>query len=157
MTIQTDIGAYITGRYQDIIEALAGAAGDGVEMDGIFVDGRSFHSAKLLVGFITTLAAAETLTIAANLQHADDAAGANAEDFGPAFVAAVLATGVVTALPGMVELNANLIGDAVAGDVAVFRGFIRGQATPPLAAASVDVANLSMQLVLGGADVLPAV
>ncbi len=157
MTIQTDIGAYITGRYQDIIEALAGAAGDGVEMDGIFVDGRSFHSAKLLVGFITTLAAAETLTIAANLQHADDAAGANAEDFGPAFVAAILATGVITDAVGMVELNANLIGDLVGGDVAVFRGFIRGQATPTLSAASVDVANLSMQLVLGGADVLPAV
>lgn len=157
MTLQTDIGAYIAGRYQDIIEAVAGGAGDGVEMDGIFVDGRSFHSAKLIVGYITTLAAAETLTIAANLQHADDAAGTNAEDFGPAFVAAILETGALTDATGTVELTANLIGDLVSTDVAVFRGFIRGQATPTLSAASIDVANLAMVLVLGGADVLPAV
>jgi hypothetical protein len=157
MTLQTDIGAYITGRYQDIIEAVAGGAGDAVEMDGIFVDGRSFHSAKLIVGYITTLASAETLTIAANLQHADDAAGANAEDFGPAFTAAILETGVVTGAVGEVELHANLIADEVGGDVAVFRGFIRGQATPTLSAVGTDVANLAMMLVLGGADVLPAV
>jgi hypothetical protein len=39
----------------------------------------------------------------------------------------------------------------------VFRGFIRGQATPTLSAVGTDVANLAMMLVLGGADVLPAV
>ena len=159
MTLQTDIGAYIAGRFQNIVAAVAAGAGDAVEMDGVFVDGRSYHSAKLIVAFEAVLAAAATLSIAANLQHADDLAGTNAEDFGPAFANAIVATGAGggSTERGVVELNVNLIGDLVSSNVAVFRGFLQGQATPDLSAGSVDTADIAMVLVLGGADVLPAV
>ncbi len=131
----------------------AGAGNDGVEVDGDWID-RTVKtqkglalSGKLVIQYNSIMVGAETLTIAANLQDADDAAGLNAADYGDPFVSQVVATSSGSPIAGVVELDV---------DLSAARGFISDQITVTLSAAGVDTVSVSAVLVLGGYNNSPA-
>ncbi|HET7233254.1 MAG TPA: hypothetical protein VFJ16_24800 [Longimicrobium sp.] len=148
--IPTDIGAYITSRSCGGVAVTAGGAGDNTEVNGPWVDRQGYASAKLVITFKAVLAAAATLTIAANLQEATDSAGTGAADFGAAHAAATAATGAGGGSTeyGVVELDLNLT---------TAERYVRAQFTPNLSAANTDTAVVSAVLVLGGGTNIPAV
>lgn len=130
--------------------ATAGGTGDNVEVNGVWVDRKPadrgpYHSAKVVISFTTTLAAAATLTFAANIQDATDGSGTGAADFGAALAATTVATGpggggTVT---GTVEMDF---------DISNAREFLRTQITPNLSAANTDTCSWQAQWIFGGSD-----
>jgi len=155
-----DVGASLKGVLARIPEVIVAAAGnDNVEIDGPRVDrrqvggdgdvGRLYLSGKVLIEFSAALDAAETLSIAANLQ--DSADGSVFADLVPAqeLALAVVATGGAggTTEQGVAELDVDLTGA---------RRFIRLQSTADLSRGATDTVAIGASFALGGADELPA-
>ena len=121
--------------------ATAGGAGDATEVNGAWVSrktttGSIAQSAKVIVNFTTTLAAAATLKFGANFQDATDSSGTGAADYGDVVAATTAATGGSggTTETGTFELDVDLGGA---------REFIRAQITPDLSAGATDTAAWS--------------
>jgi len=137
----------VTTEHAALGTATAGGAGDNTEVNGGWVDRRpatrgAYHSAKLVITYTTTLAAAATLKFAANIQDATDGSGTGAADFGLALASTTVATGAGT-FTGTVELDF---------DVSNAREFLRAQITPDLSAANTDTCSWQAVFVLGGSD-----
>jgi hypothetical protein len=149
LALLRDIGAYIKTAFAGYADVVAAGSGDDTEVDGPWVDRLGFESLVASIGFETTLGATETLFIAANLQDADDDAGAGVADFGTVYASALQATGGGggTTESGTLELDFDL-SDA--------KRYVRLQFTPDLSAGSADIADLVGQLILGGASQIPA-
>lgn len=139
-----NMGALIGARHAAVnITATAGGSGDATETNGAWIDRQGFQSVKVVVVWSTTLAAAATLSIAANLQDASAINGTGAADFGDALAATVVATGpggggTVT---GVTELDF---------DVSGADRYIRIQFTPDLSASGTDTARLAAVYIVGG-------
>lgn len=159
--ITTNIGAFVVGRLARIPEVItAGAGNDGVEVNGPFwsrkTGTRIHNSVKILIVWNAVLTAAKTLTLAANLQDADDSGGTNVADFGSAtsskgggseiLASAVVATGAGT-VPGVSEFSVDLTGA---------REWLRLQSTADLSNTVTDTVAIAAIAVLGPADELPA-
>lgn len=153
-------GAYCTtARVTGNHTAVAAGSGDNTEVNGDWLDrsvgdsGRFEHaalvmSAKLSVGYTTTLAAGKTLSFAVQFQDADDISGGGAADYGDPVVLTVAATGDSggSTETGTFEQDVGLEGA---------REFIRAQITPDLNASGTDTAAWSAQWVLfGGHNVI---
>lgn len=130
--------------------ATAGGSGDNTEVNGAWLDRKSsdrgpYHSAKLVISYTTTLAAAATLTFAANIQDATDGSGTSAADFGSALTATTVATGPGGGgtLTGTIEMDF---------DISNAREFVRAQITPNLSAANTDTCSFQAQWIFGGSD-----
>lgn len=150
ISAQRDIGSYLSSVNALIANTVtAGTGADGAEQNGLWNSHIGFLSGKLVIAYSATLAQAETLTIAANLQDATALAGTGAADYGDAFAAAVVATGDTggSTENGTVELNV---------DLSSARGYVRAQVTPTLSAVGTDTVDLAAILVLGGAAEYPA-
>ena len=143
-----DIAAQLAPRMCEAASITAGGAGDNTEVDGDFHDRQGFLSCLLIIAFEAVLGAAETLSIAANLQDANDDQGAGVADFGDALASAVVATGGAggTTERGVATLKA---------DLSAARQFVRAQFTPDLSAGAADTAIVVGVLVFGGADEIP--
>lgn len=128
---------------------LAGGGQDGTEVDGNDVDRAGYNSALLLIPATASLGGGETLTIAVQLQHADDDGTGAADtyaDLGAAY--AVTSAVVLAAAPeGMIALSIDLSG---------VKQWVRAQVTSSFSAGTLDTAEVSTVWVLGGAEVLPA-
>ncbi|WP_193171261.1 hypothetical protein [Nisaea nitritireducens] len=138
-------GALIAGRFGLAgLAVVAGGAGDNVEANGAFIDRRGYNSLKVLVPYTATLGDADTLSLAANVQSAADAAGTGATDYGEALASAVQATGGGggSTETGVLELDYDLSGCGP---------FVRVQVIPDLSAANTDTADLAAVYVLAGA------
>lgn len=137
-------GALIGARYATAgVDVAAGSAGDATEVNGAWIDRLGFASLKVVIVYTTTLTAAATLSIAANMQDASDSSGTGAADFGDALTSTVQATGESggSTETGVVELDI---------DLSAADQFVRVQFTPDLSAAGTDTAELSaVYLVLG--------
>lgn len=126
----------------------AGGSGDATEVDGAWIDVGDAEGISFLIGFTTTIQEAETLTIAANAQDADDSSGTNAADFGTAITATTVATGP--------SGDGTVTGVAIATfNARAAREYMRIQFTPNLSASGTDTAAISCVAILGGAKVLP--
>ena len=95
-----DSGKHMVGiAIHDAEVITAGAGNDNVEVSGNYVSRKGANgsevplSGKLIISFKAVLAEDKTLTIAANLQDAVDAAGVGVADYGNAFASAIVATG----------------------------------------------------------------
>ena len=146
---QHDIGSVIEGKFALIPNAVtAGAAGDGTEQDGAWIDRDDRLSAVFVIPFSTTLAEGETLTLAANLQDATASDGTGAADYGDAYAAAVVATGGTggSTETGEIEINVDLGGA---------NRYVRLQVTPTLSATGTDTAAIAGVAVLSGARAYP--
>lgn len=147
-------GVHMKGLQIHDAEVIVAAAGnDGVEVDGNYVDrvGANqglYLSGKLIISFKAVLAATETLSIAANLQDAVDAAGVGVADYGNAFALAIVATGGGggTTERGVVEIDV---------DLSAARGFIRDQITADLSAGATDTVAISAVFVANGDNKAP--
>lgn len=146
--LTTDLSAAIFPIAGHGANGVAAGANDAVEQDGVWALHRGYMSAELVVTVLATLGAAETATIIGNAQDATDDAGAGAADFGdvPATLVLTGGGGGTTEL-GVLRIPLNL---------RTARGYIRGQYTIDLSAASLDVFESTVVYVLGGADVEPA-
>lgn len=142
-----DFGALCGARFLDYFAFTTST--DGSEQTSAYIDRTGFESCKVVLAYETTLTAAETLTIAANLQNDDDGAGTNLADFGDAMTAAVVATGESggSTENGVVELDF---------DLSTARRYIRVQFTPTLSASSSDVGAIMAIAIMGGATVTTA-
>lgn len=127
----------------------AGGGGDNALVTGVIID-RAAHgwpeSMVVAIPWLTTLAAAATLTISGVVQTGPDAALASVRTL-QTIAATVVATGVVTGGQGTMEVNVPLRGAD---------RYVRLNFTPDLSAANTDTAALSAVLVFGGAERLPA-
>lgn len=130
----------------------AGGGGDNTAVNGAYIDRvtslGTVKSAKLVINYTTTLAAAETLKFGAKFQDATDTSGTGVADFGSAIASTVVATGpggggTVT---GTVEIDLNM--DAA-------RQAIRAVITPDLSASGTDTAAWSATLILFGPNAQP--
>ncbi len=151
-----DSGKHMVGLPIHDAEVITAAAGnDNVEVDGNFVSRKGANSSevplsgKLIISFTAVLDATETLTIAANLQDAVDAAGLLVADYGDAFASAIVATGGGggTTERGVVEIDV---------DLSAARGFIRDQITADLSRGATDTVAISSIFVLSGENRAPA-
>lgn len=157
--IVRNIGAYINGRPVGFVSATAAGSGDATEVDGDFQSIKGFASGALVVSYVAVLAQDETLSIACNVQDADDASGTGAADYGDLFENAVVATGGTggSTERGVVVLDVDFLGGTQGdADGSCAREFMGGQFTPDLSAAGTDTAEVAAILILGGADVNPA-
>lgn len=146
-------GAYARSAPSGAGSLTAGGGGDNTAINGPYFDRKSADysrplSCKVVISFRAVLAAGATLSIAAKLQDAVDAAGTGAADYGDALASAIVATGGVggSTEEGTIELDFELEGA---------REFIRSVVTPDLSAANTDTAIVSACLVLFGADRVP--
>lgn len=156
---QHNIGSFITSRYADEIDVTAAGAGDNTLSSGKWLDRTKYRSAKLVVSWTATLAAAATLTLTIGARDASDTSGTGAATYtGPkagtgnsgAFAIAVVATGPGGGgtLFGTTEVDFNLEGANVA---------IQSRITPDLSAGSTDTARISAVWIFGGGEVIPVV
>ena len=126
----------------------AGGAGDNTLVTGDIIDLAAYgwpESAVLMIPWVTTLAAAATLTIGGVVQTGPDDALASVRTL-QTITGAVVRTGAVTGGKGMREVNVSLRGAD---------RYLRGNFTPDLSAANTDTAALSAVWVFGGAERLP--
>lgn len=144
-----NFGAFFKGVFSDFTSVTAGGGGDGAEVDGAWISRQDFESLSVLLPFETTLGATETLSIALNLQHADDSSGTGVEDFGDAVANAVQATGAGGGSTETGVVKADF-------DLTEAKEFVRVQYTPTMSAGTTDTADIMSLLILGGAVELPA-
>lgn len=145
-----DIGAWLLA-FLALVPAVitAGAGNDGVEVDGPYIDmttvgeGIIAHGGVLFICWQAVLDAAETLTLAANMQDATDVAGTGVADFGDALASAVVATGGGggTTETGVTELRIQELNGN--------RGAIRAQVTADLSRAGTDTVALAAVFAVG--------
>lgn len=155
-----DIGALLHGEIgRDAAVITAGAGNDGVEINGPSIDltalanqgKRRFRSAKVFIQYKAVLAAAATLTLAANLQTANETGFTT----GVADLDGVLASAVVATGPGG--------GGTVTGvaefkvDLTQAKQWIRLQSTADLSAANTDTVAIAAVIVMGDPDEAPVV
>ena len=137
-----NVGARLTAQAGGGVSATAGGAGDNTKADGLWLDRSRYGSAKLVIHYRATLAAAATLSLQANLRDAVDGAGAGANAFGAAMASKVVATGPGGGgtVRGVVELDYDLNGA---------RQFVQAQFTPDLSAANTDTCQIEAVWVFG--------
>jgi len=135
--------------YASYQTATAGGAGDNTEADGSYADRLDTSSgiaksAKLIIGYRATLAAAATLSLTVNIQDDADGSGAGT-DFGPALAKTVVATGAGggSTETGTVELDF---------DLSSAERYVRSQITPDLSAGATDTATVWATWVFFGAE-----
>lgn len=132
----------------------AGGAGDATEVNGKTLDRTLFtnvtESLAAIVFGVTTLAAAETLTIAANWEEADSDFATNKRDVPDADViaATVVRTGAATAKGFFAILPLNL--------QLVTKNFIRVVWTPNLSRAGTDTATVMSSYLFAAPQESPA-
>ena len=148
-----NIGAYIAPRHAGAVSITAGGAGDGTEVDGGWIDVQGFYSAQVVLHYTTTLADAESLTLAANVQDASDSSGTGAADYGAVYASAVQVTssGGTTEI-GQAKFDIDFLGGTQgAADGTTMNRYMRVQFTPTLSASGTDTAIVGAVVILGGA------
>jgi len=151
MTTQLrDIGSLIkVDRAAANTAVTAGGGGDNAEVTGVILDRAALgwpESAVLAIGYTTTLAAGQSLSIGYTVQEGQQSNLGDAATLvtaTQAVVASSVGGGTVT---GTFEVNFSLRG---AGR------YFRANWTPNLSAANTDTAALAAMLVTGGANRVP--
>lgn len=142
---QRDLGSYVLAVPGGAVSATAGGSGDATKITGDSIDrnqsGGPFESAVVHINWRTTLASAETLTLAIEVQESADN---SSWDTAVALQAAtVVSTGVQTALDGVTEYD----------DVDFYKRkrYVRYNVTPNMSASGTDTTLLAYGAILGGA------
>lgn len=158
---QRDIGAYIITKnaFNPATHTAGSSLNDGIEANGVSIDRNNttpdttlYLSGKVSIPVSYSLAAAETVTVASNLQHSSNGSTwADLSDKDGSTVASVVfgTTAATAAQTGDVvhEYDVNL---------AKAKEFVRIQLTTTFSAGSADTADIAGVLVMGGPDRTPA-
>ena len=155
--IHNDIGFFLANAQCAFAPQVvtAGAGIDNVQQNGIIFDRLAvvgadiFPSTKLVFFGVTTLAAAETLTVAADVQHGDNSALSDAAVLaGFTLATTIVKTGAATAGVWTVSLDV---------DLRTAKRYFRCRPTFDLSRATTDTAAVAAAWILGGGSILPAV
>jgi len=147
------IGKLLNGAQALIIPTVtAGAAGDGLEVNGLVIDRQDAHSAKLFVASKATLAAAETLTVQVTIQDGDAVGGGDMADNTTHLAAAAVVTTLTGGGGGTTETGLY----ELALDLSSYKRYVRVQIEPTLSASGTDVATVAAVLAMAGLTVSPA-
>lgn len=136
-----DIGEWITAVFAASGIATAAGTGDNTEVDGAYVDRKNYSSAKLVIVGQAVLAAAATLSIAANIQDDADGSGTGV-DFGDAFANAVVATGGGGGTTESFKVEIDV-------DLTKAKQYVRAQVTPNLSASGTDTCRWAATWIFG--------
>ncbi len=145
--IINNIGSFFISLICGAFYALAAGSGDATAVTGSTVDRKGFGSAKLSLGYSTTLTEAATLTFAVEYQESDDDSSWD--------------TAVVIQAATLQETGGSG-GSTNKGcwtydiDLTGMKRYVRFNFTPNLSAGSTDVAKGALVCNLGGAAELPA-
>lgn len=140
-----NIGAFIQTYACGLTTATAGGTGDNTAVTGATIDRQGYSSAKVTIGYKTTLGSSATLTFA--VEYQDSADGSTWNTAVALQSATTAATGTVTNSVGQVRFNL---------DLSDLQRYVRINFTPNLSAANTDTCVASASIALGGAQVLPA-
>ena len=147
-----NVGHLVAGRTArtGVAPALivAAGAGDNALIVGSIVDTIGFESAVLVVPCRASLGAAETLSLAVQIEESGDGVAFDAPVVLQASAVLLTGGGGGTDEAGMLKLNLDELGNR--------KRFARIGVTPDLSAGGVDTAIVEPGLLLGGAEVLPA-
>lgn len=146
MSIVNNIGAAVKSIACGGSMATAAGTGDNTAVTGATIDRLGYESAKVTVGYLTTLTADKTLSLAIAYQESSD--GSNWDTAVDLQTATVAKTGAVTAAVG--EVSHSL-------DLRAKKRYIRFNYTPDLSHSGTDTAVTFAVAVLGGAEKMPAV
>ncbi len=148
-----DMGAYMAPEHAGVaVSVTAGGAGDATEVNGAWIDTKEFESMEVLFDYTATLAEGETLSLAANIQDADDIAGTGAADVSTEYLTAMAATVVATGdSAGSTETGVYGMGV----DLTMCKRYVRVQWTPDMSAGSTDTAEVKAVYVKGGSKYPP--
>lgn len=135
-------GVRISPLFSSIASATAGGTGDNTQATGATIDRVGFGSAKVVVSYTATLAAAATMTLAVSRQTSEDGSTwATATVLQAATLAATGDSGGSTET-GVVTFNESY---------EVVARYVRYLVTPNLSAANTDTALVATTVILGGA------
>lgn len=118
-------------------------ADDGVEVTGATIDTQDFHSAKLSIAFLTSLASGETLSFGVDIQESDDDSDWDTAEVVQADT--VVATGTVSGENGVREYRIDLQGNGQAR-----KRYVRFNITPTLSASGTDTVACAATCELAG-------
>ncbi|KKL78897.1 hypothetical protein LCGC14_2020250 [marine sediment metagenome] len=158
VAFQHDVGAYLKAEIALNPEEVS-TTDDGSERSGYAVDrqglGSPCLSAKLVVPYAASLAAAETATVKVNLQDVTTTTGTWADYDDKDGSTANTATIGSTASTAAQTVNDVLEVDF---DIGSAKRYLRVQVTPTLTASATetDTVDVAAVIVFGGADVNPA-
>lgn len=143
---RNNISAFIKTMACGLASAVAAGTGDATAVTGATIDRKGYGSAQLVVSYKTTLTADKTLSVAAEIQESAD--GNTWDTAVELYGATVLKTGAAT----------NAVGEKrTAIDLSGYKRYVRINFTPDLSHSGTDTAIVAADLVLGGADEVPAV
>jgi len=143
---RNSIGEYIKTLACGAFTALAAGTGDNTAVEGATIDRLGYGSVRLVIAYLTSLTAAQTLSFAVEYQES-----ANGSDWDTATAlqgSTVAETGAQT--NGVDEITFDL-------DLSGKKRYIRFNFTPNLSHSGTDTATGAAVAVLGGADAVPAV
>lgn len=146
MTIVNNIGAAIKSVACGGSMATAAGTGDNTAVTGVSIDRAGYESAKVTVGYLTTLTADKTLSLAIAYQTSSD--NSNWDTAVSLQDATVAKTGAATAAVGQVSHSL---------DLRTLKRYIRFNYTPDLSHSGTDTAVTFCVADLGGAETMPAV
>lgn len=148
-----NIDAFIgAATASDSATLTAGGTGDNTQVNGLVLDRNALGSplsASFLARYKAVLGQANTLSLSATVQTADDSGISTNVNTLATFTKAVVDTGGTggSTQRGVVRFPVDFAGA---------QQYVRIQFTPDLSAANTDTAEVSVVAVLGGQDFLPA-
>ncbi len=151
MNLQRDVGSLVSPKIASAFTSVTAAgAGDNTAVTGVTLDrfatGSMPLDAVVVIAWQATLASAQTLTIKnVAIEHSVD--GSSWSTYKTWTDPGIVATGVATAVKGVVELGL---------DLSSAKRFVRANHTPDMSASGTDTATTVVLLVLAGYDRLPA-
>lgn len=152
-----NIGFWLRCRQAVTPAVITAAAGnDNVAVNGLIIDRqevglRTPMSAKVSIGYVTSVAVSETLSGAAKVQHGSLANGSDMADYVDeyghgAIASAVIQSGALTAQPGILEINLSCDG---------MKRYMRVVTTFDLSRGATDTVAVSGQVIFGGIEAIP--
>ena len=144
-----DFGAYMLPKRAGAeVDVTAAGTGDATEVNGTWIDTLDYESLEFLADYTATLETGETLSLALNVQDADDINGTGAADVSTDYLSALAATTLATGNSGgSVETGVYAIGI----DLTMCKRYVRVQWTPDLSRSGTDTAKIIPMYILGGA------
>lgn len=147
-----NVGHLVAGRTAVTVVApaliVAAGAGDNTLIVGAGIDTQGFESGILIVAARAALDAAETLSLAVQIEESADNSSWDAPEVLQASAALITAVGAAN-YAGVLKLNLDELGNR--------KRYVRLGVTPDLSRGATDTAVVIPSVLLGGAERLPAV
>lgn len=145
--MQTDLGSFVTPKLAIIpVQVTASGTDPELSVNGPTVDRLGYRTGILTCPVAATLAATNTFTVSAKVQHSDTGTSGWADFAGPTNNLVLTGAADGSTESGLLELNLNLT---------TAKRYIRAVITGTLSAAETDTARAAGAFILSGAAEKP--